>query len=140
MKFCTVLIALAFFVASCWAACNCDASDYKCVSQCVVEANACVSDCKGDTVCYENCIDNKWPTPAKVQKEMLGPTSAASSATSMATNSNAASSSFSSASASSSSSVKPSNAHGNAGSSLSSTSGMTFFIALVTGSWLWLSN
>lgn len=36
--------------------------NYILISLCflVVEANGCVTSCKGNIECYENCIDDKW--------------------------------------------------------------------------------
>ncbi|KAI8883850.1 hypothetical protein K501DRAFT_272333 [Backusella circina FSU 941] len=61
MKSAFILIAVLCFVASCLAACNCDADDSVCYSKCVTEANSCVRSCKDNTNCYENCINDHWP-------------------------------------------------------------------------------
>lgn len=75
----SIIILLVAFVAICYAKCDCDASDNGCISKCgmvfyqinkyimlklcvhlVVEANSCVTSCKGNIECYESCIDDKW--------------------------------------------------------------------------------
>ncbi|KAI8059629.1 hypothetical protein BC940DRAFT_371718 [Gongronella butleri] len=56
------LVALVGLVAHCYAACECDARDQPCIDSCVTEANSCVTGCKGDTACYESCIDDNWPS------------------------------------------------------------------------------
>ncbi|KAI9483793.1 MAG: hypothetical protein EXX96DRAFT_559700 [Benjaminiella poitrasii] len=52
----------SFVFISVFASCDCDANDNACVSQCVIDANSCVTSCKGNIACYQRCIDDKWPT------------------------------------------------------------------------------
>ncbi|KAK4516912.1 uncharacterized protein ATC70_000239 [Mucor velutinosus] len=55
------LLFCLYYVVGCYARCDCDATDNACISECVVEANSCVTSCEGDVECYEGCIDDKWP-------------------------------------------------------------------------------
>ncbi|KAL0085858.1 hypothetical protein J3Q64DRAFT_1848509 [Phycomyces blakesleeanus] len=62
MKLTTVLLSLALSAASCSAVCNCLATDQTCLNKCVTDGNNCVTACKENTVCYQNCIGNNWPS------------------------------------------------------------------------------
>ncbi|KAG2213449.1 hypothetical protein INT47_009123 [Mucor saturninus] len=80
----SIILLLVAFAAICYAKCDCDAADNSCISKCVVEANSCVTSCKGNIECYESCIDDKWPSanaakaiPKATFKEVLAATSAA---------------------------------------------------------------
>ncbi|KAL7308803.1 hypothetical protein PS15m_010950 [Mucor circinelloides] len=55
------LLFCLYYIAGCYAHCDCDATDNACISKCVVEANSCVTSCRGNIECYESCIDDKWP-------------------------------------------------------------------------------
>ncbi|KAI8093259.1 uncharacterized protein BX664DRAFT_384714 [Halteromyces radiatus] len=68
------LITVSYVVASC----ECEPTDQSCIDSCVTEANSCVTSCKGDTSCYEECIDNKWPSGQMFHKQDMSSASAES--------------------------------------------------------------
>ncbi|KAI8141024.1 hypothetical protein BJV82DRAFT_658729 [Fennellomyces sp. T-0311] len=63
MKFSYAILAtLAFGMVSAQGGgrCNCDPADTQCISACVTGTNDCVTECKNDTACYEQCVQG-WP-------------------------------------------------------------------------------
>ncbi|KAI8990146.1 hypothetical protein BDB01DRAFT_780176 [Pilobolus umbonatus] len=60
MKSILVLIILYTLIQYCQTTCICDPYDTVCINNCVLQANTCVTDCRGNIKCYENCIDDKW--------------------------------------------------------------------------------
>ncbi|CAO3622643.1 unnamed protein product [Cunninghamella blakesleeana] len=63
------LVALSVYAAVCKAGCECKPSDAACIETCVKEANSCVLECHGKTDCYQDCIDNSWPSAEMFKHE-----------------------------------------------------------------------
>ncbi|KAI9300184.1 hypothetical protein BJ944DRAFT_273406 [Cunninghamella echinulata] len=56
------IVALSLYTVSISAGCECQPGQADCIETCVKEANACVGKCKGNVPCYQDCIDNRWPS------------------------------------------------------------------------------
>ncbi|SAL99725.1 hypothetical protein [Absidia glauca] len=140
---CVFVLSMAMATS---AACDCEATDQTCIDKCVTEANSCVTSCKGETNCYEKCIDNDWPSGEMFNKQGMSSSMPAQSATPSASLDPAKatpSSSHSVASATSGMSAKPSQTSFNANNKNSSTSGAStvltnsgvMMMGLVLGAW-----
>ncbi|KAG1054261.1 hypothetical protein G6F43_003717 [Rhizopus delemar] len=73
MKF-IVFFGLVAFIASCYAACDCAASDQTCLDKCVTSANSCVVKCQKNNAgeaCEQACFVANWPSMTTGQKDML---------------------------------------------------------------------
>ncbi|KAI8338137.1 hypothetical protein BC941DRAFT_470133 [Chlamydoabsidia padenii] len=117
------------------AACDCDPTDQTCIDKCVTEANSCVTSCKGETTCYEKCIDNDWPSGDMFKKQ--GMSSSLASSTPSASVSQASPSAGTSHSvavntASGVSSAKPSQTNVNANNKSTGSSNTSGADSLVT--------
>ncbi|KAI8141039.1 hypothetical protein BJV82DRAFT_186786 [Fennellomyces sp. T-0311] len=94
----TVMLLLAVALAVCYAKCDCDAQDQDCVRKCVTDADVCITNCKGDTVCYEGCIGNKWPTDESIHVQAASGSSMPTATAAVATHSTGSHSSVSASS------------------------------------------
>ncbi|KAG1150709.1 hypothetical protein G6F37_004173 [Rhizopus arrhizus] len=73
MKF-IIFFGLVAFIASCYAACDCAASDQSCLDKCVTSANSCVVKCQKNNsgeACEQACFVANWPSMTTGQKDML---------------------------------------------------------------------
>ncbi|KAJ8659866.1 hypothetical protein O0I10_004459 [Lichtheimia ornata] len=146
-KLVSVLFMFAAFLAMARAACQCDDADQACVSRCVKDAEGCITDCKGDTKCYEGCIGDKWPHASDSIMQMMSTSAMASSASSTAAPTSAAkaqssgsSASMTQHSSSASSSETASASHSNAASPLLPGDTLGFLAMMAVGATWLLAN